>query len=143
MRRLKEERKYGFHLAICRLRPTSVLFQMTKYVIRPKSSSGLSSCSHQTPSPRLTFNVAPYRSPKVRLTNPGARTFLKPRQRLHATRDAPEESEELAFYRRLYSYKDDTNHSHQNVLDDDEVGDWVDESTLIAMLQEKYVSALI
>lgn len=73
----------------------------------------------------------------------GARTFLKPRQRRHATQDAPDESEELAFYRRLYSYKEDTGHSHQNSLDNNEGGDWVDESTLIAMLQEKYVSILV
>ena len=138
-----EERKKRF--ALCcdlsfasNLRPT----QMTKYATRPKSSSGLSCCSHQIPSPRLTFNTAPYRSQKFHVTKPGARSFLKPRQRLHATRDAPE-SEELAFYRRLYSYKDDTGHSHQNPPDDDEGGDWADESTLIAMLQEKYVSTLV
>jgi hypothetical protein len=72
-----------------------------------------------------------------------ARTFLKPRQRLHPTRDTQDESEELAFYRRLYSYKDDSGHPHRNSLDDNEGGDWADESTLIAMLQEKYVCILV
>jgi len=94
--------------------------------------------------PRLTSGTAPYRSPKFHLTRPGTRVVLKPRQRLHAIRGAPEESEELAFYRRLHSYRDrdDVSHRHQNELEDDEGGDWADESTLIAMLQDGYVSTL-
>ena len=64
---------------------------------------------------------------------------------MDATRDAQEQSEELAFYRRLRSYKgrDEAGHYHQNALDDDEGGEWADESTLIAMLQEKYASILV
>ncbi|KAF9651523.1 hypothetical protein BDM02DRAFT_3110648 [Thelephora ganbajun] len=93
---------------------------MTKYAIHPKSSS------------------APYRSQKFHVTRPGARVVLKPHQRPHVTREAQAEPDELAFYRRLHSYRDrdDPSHCHQNALDDDEGGDWADESTLIAMLQE-------
>lgn len=117
---------------------------MTKYAIRLKSSSGLAFSVSCFPH-RLTFRTAPYRSPKFHVTRPGTRTVLKPRQRLHATRETPEESEEHAFYRRLQSYRDrdDVGHRHQNGLEDDESVDWVDESTLIAMLQDKYVSILI
>ncbi|KAF9792114.1 hypothetical protein BJ322DRAFT_14169 [Thelephora terrestris] len=94
--------------------------QMTKYTIRPK------------------FSSAPFRSPKFHATRPAAQPFLKPRQRLRAIRDAPQESEDIAFYRRLNSYKehDDAVHRHQNVLANDEGPDWADESTLIAMLQD-------
>lgn len=91
---------------------------------------------------RLTFRTAPYRSPKFHVTRPGPRST---RQRLHATRKAPKESDELAFYRRLHSYRDrdDASHRPQSGLEDEEDDEWADESTLIAMLQDKYVSSLI
>lgn len=73
------------------------------------------------------------------------RPILKPRQRLRATRNKAEESEELDFYHRLQSYRDrdDASHRHQGGLGDDEGDEYTDESTLIAMLQDKYVSALV
>lgn len=124
------------------LRPTLVSSKMTKYAIRPKPSSGLLFLSPVAIDTSLTFVIAPYRSPKFHVTRPGTRTLLKPRQRLHPTRDTPEESEDVAFYRRLHSYKDrgDPGYPYQNALNDGQDGDWADESTLIAMLQEKCVS---
>jgi len=117
--------------------PSQILFRsgLLHFFLLPTSDS----------FPRLTSGTAPYRSPKFQTTRPGTRAVLKPRQRLHATRGAPEESEELAFYRRLHSYRDrdDVGHHHQNGLEDEEDGDWADESTLIAMLQDKCVSTLI
>lgn len=140
-----EERRTGFGPAvgftIFRLRPT---FQMTKYAVRPKSSSGpLHSSLRTLDSLRLTFRIAPYRSQKFRATRPGARpAVLKPRQ---ATRAAPEEPDDLAFYHRLHSYRDrgDAGHRLQGGPEDDENGDWADESTLIAMLQDGYAYTLI
>ena len=117
---------------------------MTKYAVRPKSSSGpLHSSLRTLDSLRLTFRIAPYRSQKFRATRPGARpAVLKPRQ---ATRAAPEEPDDLAFYHRLHSYRDrgDAGHRLQGGPEDDENGDWADESTLIAMLQDGYAYTLI
>lgn len=124
------------------------LTEMTKYAIHPKSSSGLVFFYFLVAHIRFTSDIkirtAPYRSPKFHVTR-GAQAVLKPRQRLNATREALDESEELAFYRRLHSYRDrdDPNHRHQNGVEEDESGDWADESTLIAMFQEKYVSTWI
>jgi len=119
---------------------------MTKYDIRPKSSSGLLHSSSHTPdSLRLTFRIAPYRSQKFHATRPGARpAVLKPRQRPHATRAAPEEPDDLAFYHRLHSYRDrgDAGHRLQGGPEDSGNGDWADESTLIAMLQDGYAYTL-
>ena len=119
---------------------------MTKYTYCPKSSSGViffffTAANIRFDSP-INLQKAPYRSPRHRLTRPGTRGILKPYQRLHATRAAQQESEELAFYRRLHSYRerDDVGNAHQNGLEEDESGDWADESTLIAMFQEKCVS---
>lgn len=116
---------------------------MTKYANRLKSSSGSGFFLLRTsdPLPRLTFRTAPYRSPKFRVTRPGAQAVLKPRQRLHATKEAPGDPHELAFYHRLHSYRDrdDPGHRYQSGFEDDESGDWADESTLIAMLQDPCV----
>ena len=89
----------------------------------------------------INHQTAPYRSPKLHLTRPGARVVPKPRQRPHAKREAQQELDELSFYRRLHSYGDrsDISSRHQDGLEGDEGGDWADESTLIAMLQDKYV----
>jgi len=121
---------------------------MTKYALRLKSSSGMiyfffTAANIRFSSP-INLQKAPYRSPKHRVTRPGTRGILKPYQRLHATRETQQESEELAFYRRLHSYRerDDVGNPHQNGLEEDDGGDWTDESTIIAMFQEKCVSTL-
>ena len=131
----------GFTIFHLRSTPASV--KMTKYTHRLKSSSGVvpfsfSCCFHQT---SIVLRTAPYRSQKLRVTRPGARVVLKPRQRPHATRESQQEAEELAFYRRIHAYRDDVGNHHQNGLEEDDGGEWGDESTLIAMLQDEYVAA--